>query len=190
MWKTDAEVFVKDESNSWCTATAALLMMMVTKMAITWGFLRDSSHTHTPVISFLSSALPLAAQAHTRRVGSRLKLHIEIKPHSSLSFAWGAAHHYRERGVVQSRVDASREGKQKVWDEEVQNKDTDRVEKKKLEVLWEIKIEEESDGRGMEWGWMYNRWEALNELLWKTKASMTSREAFIAYRCDQTGEWK
>ena len=163
---------------------------MVTRMAITRGLLRDSSHTHIPVISFLSSALPLAAQAHTRRVGSHLKLHIEIKPHSSLSFAWGAAHHYRERGVVQSRVEARGEGKQKVRDEEVQNKDTERVEKNKLEVLWEIKFAEESDGRGMEWGWMYNSWETWNELLWTTKASMTSRNAFIAYRCDQTGEWK
>lgn len=52
--------------------------------------------------------------------------------------------------MVQSRVEERGEGKQKVRDEEVQNKDTERVEKNKLEVLWEIKFAEESDGRGME----------------------------------------
>lgn len=75
-------------------------MMMVTMMTITRGLLRDSFHIHTSDL-FLSSALPLKVQA--RRVGSRLKFHLEIKPHSSLSFAWGAEHHYWERNGAEEQ---------------------------------------------------------------------------------------
>lgn len=113
--------FVKKERNSSSTA-AALLMMMVTMMTITWGLLRDSFHAHTSDL-FLSSALPLKVQPHMRRVGSRLKLHLEIKPHSSLSFAWGAEHHCRGRRAVQRRVGVNEKKSRKVADEEVRNKD-------------------------------------------------------------------
>lgn len=75
--------FVNDESNSSSTAAAvALMMMMVTMMMITPGLLRDSFHTHTSDLFY-----HLPSHSKYRRVGFRLKLHLEIKPHSSLSFA-------------------------------------------------------------------------------------------------------